>query len=76
MLFSELSNFYKDDTSDMAKNMRKIRPPISNSIDLINTWQVVKWCVELKCSYEKLQLAVEKVGSSADAVRDYLRRGA
>ncbi|MDJ1471182.1 DUF3606 domain-containing protein [Cytophagaceae bacterium DM2B3-1] len=55
--------------------MNRIRPFISSDIDLSNTWQVIKWCVELGCNYEKLQIAVDKVGTSPDAVRDYLKRG-
>ena len=56
----------------MSDDLTKKIPQDANRINLNQSWEVEYWCSELNCTEDELREAVEKVGDSVDAVREYL----
>lgn len=56
----------------MADNLNDRGPEDRSRINMNEEWEVSYWTNELGCTKSELQTAVEKVGNSADSVRNYL----
>ena len=58
----------------MSDDLTKKRPQDASRINIHEPWEVNWWCSELKCTKSQLEQAVKAVGTSADAVRKYLKK--
>lgn len=56
----------------MSDDKTKRRPQDASRINIHQDYEVNWWCDELNCTKEQLKKAVEKVGTSAQKVREYL----
>jgi hypothetical protein len=56
----------------MADNLKDRGPQDRARINVNETWEVQYWTKELGVTEERLRKAVQKVGTSADAVRKEL----
>lgn len=57
----------------MVDNTKRGGPPDSRRINIDQEYEVRYWASELNVSPEKLRDAVKAVGTSAEAVRKYLK---
>lgn len=62
------SRFYMPDD----KNKKK--PQDASRINLSQQYEIAYWCDTFECSEKELRDAVDKVGTSSKAVKDYLNR--
>lgn len=58
----------------MSDNLQKTRPQDASRINIHEAWEVRWWCSEFGCTAEELKQAVEQAGTSAAAVKSYLKR--
>lgn len=58
----------------MADNKADTGSPDRDRINMSEDYEVRDWTTSLGVTRERLQEAVDAVGSSADKVREYLRR--
>jgi hypothetical protein len=58
----------------MSDDKTKRRPLDSSRINIHQSYEVNWWCDELKCTKAQLIAAVNAVGTSAAAVRKYLKK--
>lgn len=58
----------------MSDNKELTGSPDNKRIDIHDPSEVRNWTKSLDCTKPELEKAVEKVGTSADAVRSYLKK--
>jgi len=58
----------------MSDNKKNVGAPDRDRIDMSEDYEVQDWTRSLRASKERLQEAVNAVGTSADKVRAYLKR--
>lgn len=56
------------------ETIKRRTPRDTSRVDINNEQDMQWWCGQLSCNEMRLKNAVISVGSSADAVRRYLRR--
>lgn len=54
-------------------NLKRIQPEDPTKINVNQDWEVEYWCNKLHCTESQLRDAVEAVGTSVEAVKDYLK---
>jgi hypothetical protein len=62
----------------MPDNKNERRPLDAKRINVHESYEISNWCKSLNCTPDQLRSAVAKVGTSAEAVKDFLsknRRG-
>ena len=57
----------------MSDDLTKKRPQDATKINLGQQWEIDYWTKTLNTTESKLSLAVQKVGTSVSAVKEYLR---
>jgi hypothetical protein len=57
----------------MPDDLTKRRPQDASRVNIHEPWEVRWWCSEFGCTEQQLRNAVAQVGTSADAVRRYLK---
>ena len=58
----------------MPDDKTKKRPQDASRINLGQQYEIDYWCDKFCCSEEKLRKAVDAVGTSKEAVEDYLNK--
>ena len=58
----------------MTDNKTKKKPQDANRVSITDPNEVRYWCDKFDCTKEQLEEAVCRVGDSADAVEDEIRR--
>lgn len=58
----------------MPDDKTKKRPQDASRINLSQPYEVEYWCDYFGCSEDELKKAVDKVGTSKEAVSDYLKK--
>ena len=58
----------------MPDDKTKKRPQDASRINLGQSYEVEYWCNHFDCSEDELRKAVDKVGTSNEAVADYLKK--
>lgn len=58
----------------MPDDLTKKRPLDASRIGLYEPWEITYWCKELGCTEQKLRKAVATVGTSAAAVREWVKK--
>lgn len=58
----------------MPDDKTKKRPQDASRINLSQSYEVEYWCNHFGCSEDELRKAVDEVGTSKEAVTDYLKK--
>ena len=58
----------------MPDDLNKKRPLDASRVNIHEPWEVNYWCSEFNCTKAQLEAAVKFVGTSADRVKNYLKK--
>lgn len=57
----------------MAHHLSKKNPENAFMINTDESWEIIYWCKKFNCTREQLGAAIQKVGTSPENVKNYLK---